>query len=85
MVYKGAIHQALRAYMYYYLNDKGRKPSKLRKELSVSLATIYRIQKDGLRSLKVQKHSLFRRKKIEARMQRLIIRQIKSLLIKAIE
>ena len=55
MVYKGAINQALRPYMYYSLNDKGRKPSKLSKELGVSLETIYRIKKDRLKSLKVQK------------------------------
>ena len=81
MVYKGAIDQALRAYIYYSLNDKGRKPSKLSQELGVSLATIYRIKNNGLKALKVKKKkpSPGRPKKIGARTVRLIIRQIKCL------
>ena len=55
MVYKGAINHALRPYMYYFLNDKGKKPPKLSKELGVSIAKIYWLKNDGLKSLKVQK------------------------------
>ena len=58
MVYKGAINQALRPYMYYFLNDKGKKPSKLSEELGVSIAKIYRLKNDGLKSLKYKRKSL---------------------------
>ena len=47
MVFHGAIDGTLKAYILYALQDKQHKPRELSGKLGVSLATIYKIKKDG--------------------------------------
>ena len=52
MVFHGAIDGSFKAYILYVLQDKQHKPRELSEKLGVSLATIYKIKKDGFECLK---------------------------------
>ena len=81
MVFHGAIDGSLKAYILYALQDKQHKPRELSEKLGVSLATIYKIKKDEFECLKRKKMraSSGRPRKIDTRMERLLIRQVKNL------
>jgi len=52
MVFERALPDSLKPFILFRVNDRREKPSQLVKELSVSLATIYRIKKNGFEALK---------------------------------
>ena len=81
MVFHGAIDGSLKAYILYALQGNQHKPRELSEKLGVSLATIYKINKDGFGCLKRKKMraSPGRPRKIDTRMERLLIRQVKNL------
>ena len=81
MVFHGAIDGTLQAYILYALQDKQHKPRELSEKLGVSLATIYKIKKGGFECLKRKKMraSPGRPRKIDTRMERLLIRQVENL------
>ena len=81
MVFHGAIDGSLKAYILYVLQDKQHKPRELYEKLGVSLATIYKIKKDGFEIFKRKKMraSPGRQRKIDTRMETLLIRQVKNL------
>ena len=55
MVFHGAIDGSLKAYILYAFQDKQHKPRKVSEKLGVSVATIYKIKKDGFECLKRKK------------------------------
>ena len=55
MVFHGAIDGNLKAYILYALQGKQHKPREVSEKLGVSLATIYKIKKDGFECLKRKK------------------------------
>ena len=55
MVFHGAIDGNLKAYILYALPGKQHKPREVSEKLGVSLATIYKIKKDGFECLKRKK------------------------------
>ena len=77
--HQGAIDGCLKAYILHALKDKQHKPRELSEKLGVSLATTYKIKKDGLECLKTKTmtESPGRPCQIYTRMGRLLIRQIK--------
>ena len=55
MVFKGAISKNLKAYILYRVKDRGVKPCEVVNDVSVSLATVYRVKNDGMKALKHRK------------------------------
>jgi len=79
MAFKHRINDAVRDYIFYKLCEKKRNPKAISKETGVSLATIYRIQKQGLVALKnmqKQQPGLRRPRKLTARDKRRLIRTL---------
>ena len=54
-VIRGGFDGSLKAYILYAVKDKQHKPRELSGKLGVSLATIYKIKKDGFECLKRKK------------------------------
>ena len=81
MVFKGAINKNLKAYILYRVKDRGVKPSEVVKDVSVSLATVYRVKNDGMKALKhrEKKCSPGRPRKVSERTERTLLRQVKVL------
>ena len=81
MVFHGVIDGSLKVYILYALKDKQRKPQELSEKLGFSLATFFKIKKDGFESLKTKKMRVRpgRPVMIDTRMERLWIRQVKIL------
>jgi transposase len=81
MIFKGYIPDSFKAYILHRVKYGGGKPSELAKEVVISVATIYRVQKDGIEALKKKNKNISpgRPRKLSARKERLIIRQVKFL------
>ena len=81
MVLHGVIDGSLKVYILYALKDKQHKAQELSEKLGVSLATFFKIKKDGFESLQTQKRRVRpgRPVMIDTRMERLLIRQVKIL------
>ena len=52
MVYKRHVDDALRAYILLRVKDNNHKAKDVAKEVGMSLATVYRIKKEGIQGLK---------------------------------
>ena len=55
MVFHGVIDGSLKVYILYAFKDKEHKPQELSEKLGVSLATFFKIKKEGFESLKTKK------------------------------
>ena len=68
----GGVDGSLKAYILYAVKDKKHKPQELSEKLGVSLATIYKIKKDGFECLmrKKMRASPGQPRKIDTRMER---------------
>ena len=68
----GGVDGSLQAYILYAVKDKKHKPRELSEKLGVSLATIYKIKKDGFECLmrKKMRASPGQPRKIDTRMER---------------
>ena len=52
MAYKRRVDDALRAYILLRVKDKNEKAKDVAKDVGISLATVYRIKKEGMQGLK---------------------------------
>jgi len=83
MVFRGALHPELRAYITYLANDKSLSVAKISKKCNVSRATVYRYKKRELSAQKTTKRLGENRggrpPKLQARDERKLLRALKFL------
>lgn len=83
MVFRGALHPELRAYITYLANDKSLSVAKISKKCNVSRATVYRYKKKELSAQKTTKrlgeNCGGRPPKLQARDERKLLRALKFL------
>ena len=83
MVFRGALHPELRAYITYLANDKSLSVAKISKKCNVSRATVYRYKKKELSAQKTTKRLGENRggrpPKLQARDERKLLRALKLL------
>ena len=80
MVFKKALEEGLKAYILFRVKDKSHNAKEVAKDTGVSLASIYRIRKESIGGFKkTKKRSTGRPRKINARMERNMMRQLKVL------